>query len=57
MVFTKFDNNLCQQNMQFLFSESSTWIRKMKKIVYFVTNTLQQLEWTGMELEKKKSPQ
>lgn len=50
MVFTKFDNNLCQQNMQFLFSESSTWIRKMKKIVYFVTNTLQQLEWTGMEL-------
>lgn len=50
MVFTKFDNNLCQQNMQFLFSESSTWIRRVKEIVNFVTNTLQQPELTRMEL-------
>lgn len=50
MVITKFYNNLCQQDMQFLFSESSTWIRKMKKIMYFVTNTLQQPQWTQMEL-------
>lgn len=40
-VFTKFAYYLCQQNMQFLFSESTTWIRKMKEITYFVTNTLQ----------------